>query len=547
MKKFILFFLTFITCLFLIPNDYVVANAETSVSDNVIINQSVDDDLAEFNFDYERYCVDEDKFYQPIMINYRESLSSEYYDLVYFYNLHSFSTPYYLKINIYVGDNVDSLTKIKSENYRLYQAGSNENNIYRFALNAFDTYRNEYKYRLYEIVSVSCRFFETEKYMSYELNNLYQFEKNNTYYSYSNCMNVILEDAHCWSWHFDEDNDWDNFWEWVGGNRSDVLKDQLFYSFYISNWDVSEIKSIDLQYKKVLLDGWRHNVADIGNESEFYDNAEDPDGFAPKFYKWNDNNTKDSLDKSNLLGYSKSSIANKISYTSKTITPTSKTSVGVEHDYTWDTILNINEFKTQFGEDSNIYDFASGYFTSKENQDNYWIINFDEFYYTYLKNNVLTSYESYSIFEEYNLEFNDYLKEHNVNVDYYNASSEAPVYYGRRECYSFTQEYVFDMRALKMTFEDSNKVEHTLPTSVAPVDEEASGGGSEFFLLDISEDWWKELLRIIAVIFLVLVLIFFWPFIKIALDAIVLAFKAVINFFKQLFSKKEKKDERKDE
>ena len=552
MKKFIIFFLAFINCFLCLENNHVVANADTSVGDNIIINQSVDEDLEEFGFDWERYCVGEDRFYQPIMINFRESLNEDSYDLIYFYNLDDYQ-PFSVKVDIYVGNDSSHLTKYESVNYELIPAGVNDKFVYRYAINGFENYRHDYRYRRYYFNTVYCSLnsLESNNYGSFVLNNAYQFDKNNTWLEYSNCINVILEDAHCWSWHFDEDNGWDNFWEWFGGNRSDVLKDQLFYSFYISNWDVSEIKSIDLQYKKALLEGYRYNIADIGNESEFYDNADDPDGYAPKFYKWNDNNSKDSLDKSNLLGYSKKSIANKIDYVNDTINPTSKTSVGVQHNYTWDSIMNLNEFKTQFGEDSNIYEFASGYFTSKENKDDYWIINFDEFYYSFQK--ATTQYRTYHDFyllgdvypnDYYNVEFNDYLESYDVPV-YINRTGM--MNYCTRDYYHFTQEYVFDMRALQITFEDSLGLEYTLPTSVSPVDEEASGGGSEFFWNPQSTDWLKELLRIIGIACLIIALIFFWPFIKIALDAIVLAFKAVINFFKKLFSKKEKKNEKKNE
>lgn len=113
------------------------------------------------------------------------------------------------------------------------------------------------------------------------------------------------------------ENTWEACLKWLGF-KNDTLKDQLFYSFYVANWNVKEIKSIDLVYKKVLLEGFRHNEADKGSTSEFYKGTDEE--FSPKYYEWNDNNTKDNYDKSNYLGSILSEIGSKVDYTHKTIT-----------------------------------------------------------------------------------------------------------------------------------------------------------------------------------------------------------------------------------
>ena len=67
----------------------------------------------------------------------------------------------------------------------------------------------------------------------------------------------------------------------------------------------------------------------------------------------------------------------------------------------------------------------------------------------------------------------NYMIEHNVERKYYDWS------YGYQG-YSFVEEYVFDISATSITYEDSLNVTRTLPTSVAPVmEKEGSGGDSD--------------------------------------------------------------------
>lgn len=450
----------------------------TDIEEKIEIKQTVDEDLKSFNFDYTRYKLDSKRVYQPILINYLESVSQNYYDLLYFYDPNNEFKLNEITIDISTGDNTNSLNKVKEQKYKLIEAGTSEDNtIKRYAFKGYEDYRTS-NYRKYDLQTL------TYNDTSMQLVNSYLFNSNTKEFEYSNCINVKLEDPHAWSWHFDEDSLQENSWEaclkWLGFKK-DTLKDQLFYSFYVANWNVKEIRSIDLVYKKVLLEGFRYNQADTGTKSEFYKGIDEE--FSPKYYKWNDNNTKDSFDTSNYLGSNIKEIGSKVEYTYKTITSEEKTSIGIGHDYTWKSILTKNQFKDTFKETSDIYKFASNYF----NSDNYWVINYDDYFYHYSDNNEFKFYgdpyksnpsmRKYKQYDstKYN-DFTSYLKNHNVEAKEY---SNLPNFYYMK-FYNFSQEYTFDIQATNITFEDNNKTTYSLPVSVAPVDEEASGGFSEY-------------------------------------------------------------------
>lgn len=444
------------------------------VEEKIEIKQTVDEDLKSFNFDYNRYKVEPTRVYQPILINYRESNSKDYYDLLYFYDPNDEFKLNEITIDISTGDNTDSLNKVKEQKYKLIEAGTSEDNtIKRYAFKGYEDYRT-FAYRKYDLKSLSYNDTSIQLVNSYLFNDTLEYE-------YSNCLNVKLEDPHAWSWHFDEDSSLENTWELFkktfGIAEEDCLKDQLFYSFYVANWNVKEIKSIDLVYKKVLLNGFRKNIADEGNTHEYYD-KENSD-FSPKFYKWNDSNSKDKIDTSNFLGSNLNEIGSKIDYTHKTITSEEKKSIGIGHDYTWKSILTKNQFKNSFSEKSDIYKFADNYFNNQ--YKNYWIINYDDFFYSYKKytiveaNNILGHYFS-SDYEDVYKKY-DYEK----NLDFYNyLTTKTDVQAEGMMMFNFSQEYTFDIQATNMTFEDNSKTTYSLPVSVAPVDEEASGGFSEY-------------------------------------------------------------------
>ena len=255
------------------------------------------------------------------------------------------------------------------------------------------------------------------------------------------------------------------------------------------------------------------------------------------FYKWNDSNSKDKIDISNYLGSNLNEVGSKIDYTHKTITSEEKTSVGIGHDYTWKSILTKNQFKDSFGEKSNIYKFADNYFNNQ--YKNYWIINYDDFFYSYKKytiveaNNILGHYFS-SDYEDVYKKY-DYEK----NLDFYNyLTTKTDVQAEGMMMFNFSQEYTFDIQATNITFEDYAGVEYTYPVSVASVNQEGSGGTSE------KPFTWLDIIKIIfCVVFGLIALIFLWPLLlpigKIIVYIISIPFKALYKVIKNRGKKNE--------
>ena len=75
----------FLVTITLINSGFSLSNREEPAP-LIEIKQSVDEDLKSFNFDYQRYKVGTSRVYQPILINYLEASSKDYYDLLYFYD-----------------------------------------------------------------------------------------------------------------------------------------------------------------------------------------------------------------------------------------------------------------------------------------------------------------------------------------------------------------------------------------------------------------------------------------------------------------------------
>lgn len=477
------------------------AEGISSVSGNspMKILRTVDEDLETFHFNWEKYKVDPSRVYQPILMNYLESNTADYCDLIYFYDPNDFFTVQAISGVVLMGDSLDNLQGMKNVYYNLYFAGTSEDGtIKRYGIMGYSAYRAENAYRRYN--------FDHLKYndRTIEIENNYLFQGNEQ--DFSNCMNLVLGDPHAWSWHFDEDTWSENAWESIlsfFGWKSDVLRDQIFYSFYVENWEVSQIRSIDIKYKKVLLEGYRHNEADTGISSEFFKGTTGT-RFDPQYYAWNDNNTKDNVDTSVLLGNSLAEIGPNIEDTKITIVPEDRFSVGIGHNYKWNTIQNKKAFADAFGTASDIYQFASGYF--QEDRDDYWVINFDDFYYSYAKVSETYGDSNWMYHSEYMPEdFYKYCKEYNceqtVSSGPPGPNGNTTLFYNY-EVYRFTQEYVFDVRATQMTFEDTASVSYTLPVSVAPVDEEASGGFSEYPL-----SFHPDFSRFIKVVMILLIVI----------------------------------------
>lgn len=453
-------------------SSFISSSYPTSRSSSIVVKKSVEEDLLSMNIDYEKYCVDVTRVINPILIAFTESKNTNYKSLLYFYDpLKQINDNSVISFSVSTGDDMQSLSAVEikeEEDKKLYYVDSSKDEkIDRYYINYVGD--NNKKYSDYNFKAVN----------NYELESHYIFSHDNLSLDYSNCLNIKLGDPHCWSWHFDEDtneqNLWESFCEWFG-YKTDTLRDQIFYSFYVKNWDIKNIKSIDFKYKKVLLDGYRYNEADVGVDSTFYRGSDST--YKPKYYKWNTSNNDVSQDRSVFLGNSLEEIAAKVDYTKRTITPSTQTSVGAGHNYTWNVIQNKANFEKAFGNNADITKFANNYFTEDEN---YWVINFDSFIYNFMKhqfkvveNQQVIDNEIHFVTNKDHPDFQNYLIANGTYYPYANITGSGYFNY-----YNFTQEYVFDVAATEMTFEDASSVEYSLPVSVQSIDEEGSGGSSQ--------------------------------------------------------------------
>lgn len=468
----------------------VILNAQ---EENVVTYKTVDEDLKEFNFDYKRYLVDESLVYRPIIINFNESLSPNYSDLLYVYDPNNLIDDLTISYDVSVSSDGNGYSVYNSFTKNIYLAGlSSDGLVKRYALNGYENYRNNLDYREYQINELG----------GYSVDSIYRFGPSNTL-EYGNSLNMYLEDPHNWSWHFDEDNWWQNVSDWFSG--SDVLKDQLFYSFKIPDgWDVNQIESIDIQYKKALLEGYRATVADNDETHNFYQNTED-ENYKPIFYKWNSRNSYSYLDKSSVLGNSVLDIGNKIDYIYKTIEPSSVTSIGgINRKYKWKRIQHVSDFKKAFGEKSDIYNFVSSYYVNDD--EDYWIINYDDFFYNYEShsNNSLVTYSSIDKCYYGVNSFGSYLINNGANIVSLPGNQYSTSYY------HFTEEYTFDISARYITYRDSLGIKRSAAVSVAPVmEKEGSGGTSEspFPNIPDSDDIWDLIILILSIIGIALITI----------------------------------------
>ena len=202
MKKIIISIFSFIY-LFLLGTPLSSVNVVFATEEPIItINQSVDEDLKAFNFDYEKYQVNKDLCYRPIIINFNESTSEDYMDLLYVYDPNNSFNLSKAKYHFGYGEDETNYSYINNCEINLYLSGtSSDGTIKRYAMNGYRDERINYKYRAYQFIYLD----------NYEVNNAYLFE-NTSGLIYSNCMNIRLEDPHNWSWHFDEDTSfWENF------------------------------------------------------------------------------------------------------------------------------------------------------------------------------------------------------------------------------------------------------------------------------------------------------------------------------------------------
>lgn len=451
-------------------------------TDEISIKQTVDEDLKHFNIDIDKFKFDSRLVYEPIVISYLESSSKDYLDLIYIYDpLNSYQLTSTFFIMYDKEGNIRDNSDVDLKCY--YSGSSSDGTIKRYAFDGYKDIRLDYSYRKYQLK------FNYEDYTSNETKTIsglheYAFSGNTT--SYSNQVNVMIGNPQCWSWHFDEDSAGQNMWESflkLFAYDSDQLVDQIFYSFYFENWSVKEIKSIDMEYKRVLLDGSRYNVASHGKYYDFFDvpNVDN----SPTYYAWNESNSQGNYNKDVVLGHSLDEIRSKVEYTHATITPEEVVSEGALHSYKWNKIQNLKAFTSAFGTDSDIYKFASQYFTTDRD---YWFINFDSFFYTYSNWRYPTNYND--------TPFMQYLIDNKVAVVPDHSGGVDTSY---RPYYKFTQEFVFDVSATSISFVDSQNVTYTLPTSVAKVDEINSGGESEN--PESPQDWFRMIFKMIQDLF----------------------------------------------
>ena len=152
---------------------------ETSLT----IYQSVDDDLKTFNFDYKKYLVNPELVYRPIVINFNESLSDNYSDLLYIYDPNDEFNLNTLSCDISYGTSENSFYLTNNDvTCDLYFAGSSNDNLIKRYVVSFPETRNDSNYRKYTINSLD----------NFDVNLIYLF-KNSNILEYSNLMNIRLE------------------------------------------------------------------------------------------------------------------------------------------------------------------------------------------------------------------------------------------------------------------------------------------------------------------------------------------------------------------
>ena len=468
-KRIICLYVIFLLCFSLsIPISFSYVNAD---SNNNYIHEykSVDEDLESFDFDYKKYYIEKDLCYRPILIQFNESLSSMYSDLLYVYDPNNLIKHNYFECIVKVSNdniNYDTLKTIKKNSVN---AGlSSDGLVKRFSLDIFEDYRNEYSYREYEITNL----------FGYEFSAIYRFGPSLSM-SYNQSINVYLLDAFAWSYRFDTDKWFDNFKDKLFFSGRDSTKEQKFYSFAIHDgWEIGNIEEISFQYKEALLEAYRHNINDTSMSHEFYSNVND-ELYGPKFYKWNNQNTENNYDTSDYLGNSVKDIGNRLNYQFKTVKPESKEITGSDGKlfdnfyYKWNTILDKYSFDLAFT-GCDIIDYSNNFM---KNNYRYFIINYDESIYSYRKHGVhyYTDYSLWVNYKEKNLDFCNYLIEHG-KYPYIPSNSSYPYMY-LIDSYFVQEKFIFDIKPKTITYRDVFGYKRTAACSVSPKMFPDGGGG----------------------------------------------------------------------
>ncbi len=467
-----------------------------------IINTTIEEDLDSFNFDYQKFIFNEEQIINPIIVNFKPSFYKDYVSLFYVYYPLNIDDSFYLNGSITNENN----EIVSLEDIELGIIDSNEDGFLRL------TYKIDLSKELSSFIdnSQKLNFIINIKTSTFVSDNCYfNFDKqltNDDYslirkeYSQTTNLNetkfyrqdfstyttiIELNDPHVWSYRFDTDNAWENFLESAAnlfGFDSDSLEDQFFYSFALPyGWSDYEIADISLRWKEVLLTAYADKIVSNIDTYDYFETAtlegeilsSHAAGINPlaKYVSAYDNR---------FLGATKEQVKNNSEYHQDpyvydTITPTAVSSNIGSTSYTWNKIQTASEFKDAFKDLEDIINFTSDYLPN----DNYYIINFDEFEYNYQLKECFRStvYVEPNYLEDtfgYYQEFLKYLQDRHVT---YQIMSQNPLICGYT-VYQFTMNYHMDVEATNLTLVNSNGDIIEATVSVSPVDQENSGGES---------------------------------------------------------------------
>ena len=512
---------------------------EDNFKNQFTINSTIEEDLQSFNFDYQKFLFNENQISNPIIVNFKPSFSKDYVSLFYVYYPLNTDDSFYLNGSITNENN----EVIYLEDIELGVIDSNEDGFLRLTYNSalskelssFINNSSKLKFiiniRTSTFVSDDC-YFNFDKQLTNDDRSLIRKEYSKTtnlnetkYYhqDFSTYTTIIeLNDPHVWSYRFDTDNAWENFLESAAnlfGFDSDSLEDQFFYSFSLPyGWSDYEIADISLRWKEVLLTAYSYNTVSNIDIYDYFETETREGTIDPNCDEYNNHLSPlarySSAYDNRFLGYTKNQVKNNTEYHQDpyvydTISPTAVSSNIGSTSYTWNKIQTASEFKNAFRELDDILSFASSYMPT----DNYYIINFDEFEYSY--NNMNFVYES-SLSQNpssptgYYQEFLNYLNNSGLEEKIFTEKEGSffNIYMGY-EIYKFTMNYHMDVEATNMTLVNSNGDVIEATISVSPVDQENSGGtGINNFFTNLFNDigaFFSNAWNIITVIFYLVV------------------------------------------
>lgn len=470
------------------------------------ISATVDEDIENWEFNYQKFLVDPDMVMEPIVVNYSESLSPDDYDLLYIYDPQDAFRLDDLTLSYSVGTDSFSLQSVYLNRiYDVLDTGrSDSTGIRRFAVNAYDETREVNPYREYRIESIQYNHGS-----STEVSQIYLYSDSS--FSSSQRMMVELEDASYWYWYFDEDSWGENLWEGIQsffGNKADENRLEAFYSFYVDNWDISEIYEITMRYRQCYLRGYRASIHDNGLGREtFYTGG---GNYQPMFASSKDGensfvaSTATGLDDvyeivKNL--YDLEEEYQKTLAKEYVIRPESKSSEGTGFSYSWNSIQTYDALSAAYPDT----DFAN-YAGTHMNVDGekYWMINFASGIYSFESHSIKSSSDNEYLIDGEKIsadvvnEFYSYLQS---LYDYGSGggggsgirSLDVGEFAGPEIFYSFEQDYFFDVSATKIKFEENfTGIHYELPCSVQILRTSSGVGGTDISLTTVLETGWQN-------------------------------------------------------